>query len=253
MQTSRYELKYIVDEQQATTLREIMRGYLVPDPYTKPEEGNAYWVYSLYCDSPRLALYRLSKEGRRNRFKLRIRFYDANPDHPVYLEIKRRLGEVIKKERAAVRRDAAQKYLLGHQPSLLDLFPDQDPHKAPAALCNFFHLYRQISAMACIYVYFHREAYVASENNNIRVTFDRRIRAGRLQDALPLYPPRHGLAADIPGIVLELKFTDRYPLWMQELVKTLNLWRVPMAKYLACLQKIGSPWMTLPQVTGAAS
>src|SRR3989304_8119057 len=99
LQTSRYELKYSVDEKQAMTLRDFIRGYLTPDPYTKAEEGNAYWVYTLYCDSPHLALYKSTKEGRKNRFKLRMRFYDDDPNHPVFLEIKSRFGEVIKKER----------------------------------------------------------------------------------------------------------------------------------------------------------
>jgi hypothetical protein len=252
MQTSRYELKYIVDERQATTLREYMRGYLTPDPHAKPED-NAYWVYSLYCDSPQLVLYKSSKEGLKNRFKLRMRFYDDDPSHPVFLETKRRLGDVVKKERAGVRRDAAQKYLLGNQPKLIDLLPDQDSQKAPAALNTFSQLYHSIGAIGCVYVYYHREAYVAYDNDDVRVTFDRQIRAGYFQQASSLYPPRDGLLANIPGIVLELKFTDRYPIWMQELVRTLNLWRVPMAKYVACLEKIRTPWLALPHVYGAAS
>jgi hypothetical protein len=253
MQTSRFELKYIVDERQAATLRELLRGYLVLDPHAKPEEGNAYWVYSLYCDSPQLALYKSSKEGRKNRFKLRMRFYDDDPSQPVFLEIKRRLGEVVKKERAAVRRDAAQKYLLGAQPKLADLMPDQNPVKAHSALNNFFNLYNSIGAMGCVYVYYHREAYVAKDNDHVRVTFDRRIGVGRFMQTTSLFPPSQGQLADVPGIVLELKFTDRYPIWMRDLVKTLNLWRVPMAKYVVCLEKIGTPWLSLPQVFGAAS
>jgi hypothetical protein len=253
MQTSRYELKYIVNETQATTIRDYMRGYLTPDPYTKPEEGNAYSVYSLYCDSPQLALYKSSKMGEKNRFKLRIRFYDDVPEHPVFFEIKRRLGDVVKKERAGVQRDAAQKYLMGHRLKLIDLLSDQDSQKAPAAFNNFSNLFHTIGAMGCVYVCYHREAYVSLDNDNVRVTFDRRIEAGRFYHATSLYPPKHGLSADIPGIVLELKFTDRYPLWMRDLVGTMNLWRVPMAKYVACLEKVGSPWLALPHVMGAAS
>jgi hypothetical protein len=252
MQTSRFELKYIVDERQAAILREYMRGYLVPDPYAKPEEGNAYWVYSLYCDSPQLNLYKSSKEGHKNRFKLRIRFYDDNPRHPVFLEIKRRLGDVVKKERAGMQRDAVQKFLLGTQLKLTDLLPGQNLEKVPTALNNFTSLYNSIGAMGCVYVYYHREAYVAPDNDAVRVTFDRKIQAGRFLHTNSLYPPQNGLLADIPGIVLELKFTDRYPIWMEELVGALNLWRIPMAKYVACVQKIGTPWLGLPHVIGAA-
>jgi hypothetical protein len=251
MQTSRYELKYIVDESRAAALREFVRGNLTPDPYTKPEEGNAYWVYSLYCDSLQLGLYQSSKEGQKNRFKLRMRFYDDDPNHPVFLEIKRRLGDVIKKERAGVHREAAQQYLLGHQAKSTDLIPSREPLKARSALNNFLHLYHSIGAMGCVYVFYHREAYVAYDNDHVRVTFDRNVRAGRFHQTTSLYPPRDGVLAGIPGIILELKFTDRYPPWMRELVGTLNLWRVPMAKYVACLEKIRMPWLAMPQVIGA--
>jgi hypothetical protein len=251
MQTSRYELKYIVDERQAAALREFMRGYLTPDPYAKPEEGNAYRVYTLYCDSLELGLYKSSKEGRKNRFKLRMRFYDDDPNHPVYLEIKRRLGDVVKKERAGVRRDAAQKYLLGQPAIFSDLVPAGEPLKARSALNNYLQLYHSIGAMGCIYVCYHREAYVAYDNDHVRVTFDRNISTSRFNSGSTLYPPRQGVSADIAGIVLELKFTDRYPPWMRELVGALNLWRVPMAKYVVCLEKIRMPWLAMPHVIGA--
>lgn len=251
MQTSRYELKYIVDERQAAVLREFMRGYLTPDPHAKAEEGNAYWVYSLYCDSLQLGLYQSSKEGRKNRFKLRMRFYDDDPDHPVFLEIKRRLGDVVKKERAGVRREAAQKYLLGHPAKFTDLIPSADPLNARSALNNYLQLYHSIGAMGCVYICYHREAYVAYDNDHIRVTFDRNITASRFNQTSSLYPPRRRTPADIPGIVLELKFTDRYPHWMHELAGALNLWRVPLAKYVAGLEKIREPWPAMPHVVGA--
>lgn len=40
-----------------------------------------------------------------NRFKLRIRFYDDIPASPAFLETERRLTDVIRKERAALRRE----------------------------------------------------------------------------------------------------------------------------------------------------
>lgn len=253
MQSSRFELKYLVDEQQAMVIRNFLRGCLQPDPYTKPDEGNAYWVYSLYFDSPSFASYHASAEGLKNRFKLRIRFYDDNPAQPVFFEIKRRLGDVVKKERAGVQRSAAQKMLWGHRPQLHDMPPDQDPYKAPQAMCNFSNLYERIGAQACVYVYYQREAYVAPDNDDVRVTFDRHVQAGRFHQAMSLMPPRYGLPADIPGVILELKFTNHYPLWMEEFVRMLNLWRVPMPKYVACLRKLNSSLLFLPPARGVAS
>ena len=37
------------------------------------------------------------------------------------------------------------------------------------------------------------------------------------------------------GCVLEIKFTDRFPSWTQELVQTFNLRRTSMPKYVECV------------------
>ena len=52
-------------------------------------------ITSLYLDSSALHLYRQTVQGIKNRFKLRIRFYDDNPGNPAFLEIKRRVTDVI--------------------------------------------------------------------------------------------------------------------------------------------------------------
>ena len=36
------------------------------------------------------------------------------------------------------------------------------------------------------------------------------------------------------GIVLEMKFDNRFPVWMRELVRNCNLYRTCMAKYVQC-------------------
>ena len=61
-------------------------------------QGNSYRICSLYIDSPQLFLYNQTVLGEKNRFKLRIRFYDDDPAHPAFLEIKRRVTDVILKE-----------------------------------------------------------------------------------------------------------------------------------------------------------
>jgi hypothetical protein len=244
MQSSRYELKYIIDEGQAASIRSFLRGYLEPDEHAIPENNFNYPVHSLYCDAPDLPLYYGTIHGLKNRFKLRIRFYDDNPSHPAFFEIKRRIHDVIKKERAMVQRRAAQKFLLGYRPNVTDLAGDRNG-KSLAALTNFVTTYLEIGARPCVYVSYLREAYVAADNDNVRLTFDRRLSAGQFDPVSSLMPPLRPWAATVPGVVLELKFTDRYPSWMRELVNNLNLWRCSMAKYVACVDTMDAsraPW-----------
>jgi hypothetical protein len=242
-QESRYELKYIIDERRAGEVRDYVRSYLVPDEHADPQAGNSYPVHSLYLDSPALALFRSTVDGLKNRFKLRIRFYDDDPAHPVFFEIKRRLTEVICKERACVRRDAVKLLLRGLPPSASLLASSVDTNKAAAALQTFYRTSLRIAARSCVYVSYQREAYVSPDRDQIRVTFDRRITAAPYSPQPILAVPTATMPVGIPGVVLEMKFTDRFPNWMRQMVNALDLVRSPSAKYVAGVRAIGYPWI----------
>jgi hypothetical protein len=242
-QAGRYELKYIIDERRAVEVRNFIRSYLVPDEHADPRAGNSYPVYSLYLDSPGLHLFRSTVDGLKNRFKLRIRFYDDDPAHPVFLEIKRRLSDVICKERACVHRDAAGLLLRRLRPGASLLASAVDRSKAAAAMHTFFKTCLQIDARASVYVSYLREAYVSPNSDQIRVTIDRQVTAARHLSRPCLATPKTSLPVDMHGIVLEMKFTDRFPNWMRQMVHALDLWRVPSAKYVAGIRTIGYPWI----------
>jgi hypothetical protein len=242
-QESRYELKYIIEERQARAVRDYIRSYLVADEHADPDAGNSYRVFSLYFDSPGLALFRSTVDGLKNRFKLRIRFYDDHPGHPVFLEIKRRLTEVICKERACVHRSAVKSLLRGIRPGVSVLASQLDRNKAAAAMQTFYKTGLRIAARACVYISYQREAYVSPDRDQIRVTFDRQISVARYHPKAILAVPKATMPVDVGGVVLEMKFTDRFPNWMRDMVHALDLWRTPSAKYVAGVRAIGYPWV----------
>jgi hypothetical protein len=242
-QASRYELKYIIDERRAVQVRQFIRSYLVPDEHADPEADNSYPVYSLYLDSPGLCLFRSTVDGQKNRFKLRIRFYDDVPEHPVFFEIKRRLSEVICKERACVCRDAVNLLFRGIRPGAAFLASSSNKCKAAAALQTFHRSCLQIDARAGVYICYQREAYVSPDSDQIRVTFDRGISVARYSAVSQLSIPKATTPVDMGGVVLEMKFTDRFPNWMRDMVHTLNLCRCPSAKYIAGVRTTGYPWI----------
>jgi hypothetical protein len=242
-QASRYELKYIIDERCAMEIRKFIHSYLVPDEHADPEAGNSYPVHSLYLDSPALHLFRSTVDGLKNRFKLRIRFYGDDLAHPAFLEIKRRISEVICKERACVCRGAVNLLLRGIRPSVSLLASSGDRSKDAAAMQTFYKTCLQIDARPCVYISYNREAYVSPESDQLRVTFDRRISVARYSPAPYLITPKTAMSVDMRGIVLEMKFTDRFPNWMRQLVHALDLWRCPSAKYVAGVRTLGYPWI----------
>ena len=88
LQATRFELKYLVDAQVALRMREFVRGYLVPDEYSEGKPDNSYHSHSLYLDSDDLCLYWDVLNSNKNRYKLRIRYYDDNPDSPALVGVR---------------------------------------------------------------------------------------------------------------------------------------------------------------------
>jgi hypothetical protein len=238
IQSSRYEFKYIVDEATAAQVRQFSSSYIEPDAYTVGKECIGYEVYSLYLDSADLMTCRATKTGQKNRFKVRIRFYDDNPTSPVFLEIKRRVSTVILKQRAAVRRSSIGRLLAGQPLDTADLITDD--HKNREALHSFSRLCAKIKAKPAAYTSYMREGYEPPGNNIVRVTFDRELRGGPFRGEFGLAEQGQWMTPKIGGVVLELKFTDRFPHWMHTLTETFNLNRTSVPKYVECVSMIDS-------------
>ena len=265
LQRSRYELKYLVDESMAREIRDYARHYLAADPHADPEKGFAYPIYSVYLDSPKLDLLHATVQGHADRFKLRMRYYDGRPDSPVFFEIKRRYNNAILKARAVVRRDAWRRLLLGASPDRYDLVDPTDA-QSEIALRRFCQLGQRMGARARVLVVYTREAWLTPDGNSARMTFDRQLEGARfdpeVDDTLTtrsdtwVKPP-------VRGVVLELKFTDRFPHWMREMTQLFGLQRCSFAKYVKCVHEM-EPWrrsgngaegerMVLEQVAGEHS
>ena len=83
------------------------------------------------------------------------------------------------------------------------------------------------------YVSYLREAYVTAHDNSVRVTFDRLIHGTPFDGKFDMNDsaPEQQAYPDIGGIVLELKFTDRFPNWLRQMAQA-------MAKYVKCVEAL---------------
>jgi len=248
LQGSRFELKYILDEHRARAMVPFLRCHLIPDEHADPRNNYQYAVHSLYLDSPSYTLHLGTCHGHKNRFKLRIRFYDQLPQSPVFFEIKRRQNEVILKQRSIVRRTALTRLLRGHWPRRDDLH--RSSKAGWAALDKFCALRDTIHARGKVFVSYLREAYVTPNDDSVRVTFDRDLTARRFAGVFALdgCEERSLMARKV---ILELKFTNRFPVWMRELARSFDLERTSMAKYVACVESLWEPRMRLVPAHGA--
>ncbi len=245
VQPIRSELKFEVTAELAGEIKRYLGATLRRDVHCVGDDASGYQVCSVYLDSPDAMLCGQTLEGKRNRYKLRIRIYDDNPLHPAFAEIKRRDGQVIKKQRATVDRATATAILAGERGAYLPMVDEssgaaQQVRKEWLALNEFCRLRDAIGGTGRTYVSYVRDAYVSPDGTQWRATFDRKLRAHPYRVGEPIMIPQEGVSAACDQLVVfELKFTDRFPRWMQDLVRVFDLCPVSFPKYVNCLHSLG--------------
>jgi hypothetical protein len=237
MQQSRFELKYIITQETALKVRDFVRCYIDFDEYSVGKPDFSYPVHSLYLDSDQLRLYWDTINGDKNRFKLRLRYYDTNAKSPVFFEIKRRMNNCIMKQRGGVRQEFVPYLLSGHMPReehLLSKAPKQ-----MVALQRFCELMSRIRAKPKVHIFYMREAYVSSDDQ-VRVTIDRKV-FGEENLGLKIKTDMEKPVLSFPGqVILELKFTNRFPNWFRDLVRMAQVMQCGAAKYVESIQGLGA-------------
>ncbi|MBL9175866.1 MAG: polyphosphate polymerase domain-containing protein [Verrucomicrobiales bacterium] len=229
MQLQRWELKYVIPEELALAVREFIRPYLELDEYGAKRADLSYTIHNLYLDSERLDIYWGTINGDKNRYKLRLRFYEDNALAPVFFEIKRRMNDAILKQRSGIKRGAVEAVLSGQLPAPSELV-SSDPRQL-VAIQRFVELMMQDRAVPVAHVRYDREAWISVVDNSVRVTMDRNVLIS------PEFVTRFSEQMDDPTcvfgklVILELKFTGRFPDWFKELVRVFGLRQGSASKY----------------------
>src|ERR1043166_8983029 len=236
MQQSRFELKYLIKEPTAQRVRDFVRCYLAIDEFGVGKANYSYPVHSLYLDSDNLEIYWRTVNGDKNRYKLRLRYYSDHPNSPVFFEIKRRMKDVILKQRGGVRHEAVPTLLAGHLPSAEHMITKDSG--GFVAVQRFCQLMGGLHATPKSHIYYKREAYVA-DNDEVRVTLDRDVFSEpNLEPTtkITMSKPVHSYAG---FVILELKFTNRFPNWFRELVRMADVMQCGAAKYVSGITDLG--------------
>jgi hypothetical protein len=171
--------------------------------------------------------------SNKNRYKLRLRYYDDQPESPVFFEVKRRMNDAILKQRGPVRQEAVPLLLAGQLPEPEHLLSAKPQHLV--AVQQFCRLMHDIRAVPKVRVSYLREAWVSRTDNSVRVTLDREV-TGR-PHFTPTLETRTGNGLDEcvtpfePLVILELKFTGRFPDWFRSLVEIFQVTQRGSAKY----------------------
>jgi hypothetical protein len=227
----RYERKYLVNNEMLEPMRNRFMPFLVPDLNADQTElKSEYTVRSIYFDTPNFDSLSEKKEGLENRLKLRIRGYNNYfSGCEVFLEIKRKFGDRIAKNRAITVYDLLDKTLETGELKRSN-GKTSDIMKEDAARF-LFHLHREAQRPVNLVVY-DREPYHGKFDSSVRITFDKNIRAAVFPHLSELFS-NNGLSHIWKdAFILEIKYFDGgMPSWSKSIIQEFELKHEALSKY----------------------
>lgn len=210
----RYEKKYLLTPAQYEAVRAGMQAYMTPDAYSR------YTICNVYYDTDDFSLIRTSLEKPLYKEKLRVRSYGAvDDDGRVFVELKKKFDGVVYKRRVVMDAADAVAYLDGREPG--------DDSQIFREIDWFMHTYRPTPK---VFIAYDREAYAGTDNPDLRITFDTRLR-GRTEN-VDLRAGDYGQPI-LSGnqILMEIKIPGAAPLWLARLLAENHIVSTSFSKY----------------------
>jgi SPX domain protein involved in polyphosphate accumulation len=227
----RHELKYRISEVKARTVAKYIMSYIEPDQYSIRCDDYAYPVSSLYLDSEKLHLCKETIQGKKNRFKLRVRCYDDELDGPCFFEIKRRINNIIHKDRARIPKVLLSKAIQNNFTLNTLCQKEQD------TLRQFQFYLQVIRGRPIALVRYMRQAFEDTAVNRVRITFDRQLSFKVVDKPIVTLNGKGWHRVSMDFVILEIKFTNKYPLWLSTMVKMFDLKQSAMSKYVSSVKQ----------------
>lgn len=227
----RNEIKYYLTPAMVPVILDQIRVHVDHDPHAIDRPGYQYTIRSLYYDSPRLDFYWEKMDGLKVRRKLRIRTYNTyDPNSVAFLEIKRRYGTAVVKERAKYNFDEIVEIM--SSPERVWLTYEQAADHS-LVLGKWVDNIVRWALEPTVIIAYEREPYIGrfKDENDIRVTFDYNVRARYTETPAELFE-ESGMTPVVSNLViLELKFNQFMPKWMRQMVQNMNLHQRSISKY----------------------
>lgn len=219
---ARHELKYFINPAELEALRQRLRGALSMDEHCVG--GRPYAIRSLYFDDIEDSAFLDKQAGVMHRDKYRIRIYDLS-DRAIFLERKRKLGDLIQKSSAQITRRLCEQLMTG-DPS--GLYRSQNP-----LLQEVYVQMRTRLLRPKVIVDYAREAYLHPAEN-VRITFDLSLRSGLA--STDLFNPKVPTVCphDRNVEILEVKFDNYLPNHISALLRGVEAERSAVSKYVLC-------------------
>jgi len=218
---ARHELKYYINSAEIAALR--MRLFPVMELDFHCRKG-PYAIRSLYFDDAYDSAYYDKQSGVMHRDKYRIRIYN-NSDEVIFLERKRKVGDLIQKSSVRITRRLAERLISG-DPRGLQTSPNE-------LMQDMFVQMRTKLLRPKVIVDYMREAWVHPVED-VRITLDMQLKTGL--NSVDIFNPNILTVSphDRDVEILEVKYNRAMPAHIGGLLHGLNAERSAISKYVIC-------------------
>lgn len=222
----RYELKYMLTQQQKARILEAMEPYMALDQYGRTT------IRNIYFDTDNYRLIRHSIEKPAYKEKLRIRSYKkAKPSSTVFVELKKKYDSVVYKRRMSLSEEEALDWVTGK-------IHCKEETQISEEIDYFLHYYETLHPV--VFLSYEREAYFCKEGGDFRVTFDDNILCR--QEDLSLESDVWGTPLLEDGkVLMEIKCSGGIPLWMAHVLSQEHIYKTSFSKYGTAYQTMIFP------------
>jgi len=226
IEASRFERKYRCPLNQYFSIKNSLYPYLKNDYFTQRAPEKKYLVRSLYFDTYDYRLFREKINGNSNRIKFRIRTYNSTSedDPDIRVEMKIRQANLTTKYSAYIT--------LENCASFLD-YRHWDNRNDPV-LIEFERQSHILNLTPRTLVEYVREGFHTIDGNDIRITFDHRIKSAPASKLFPENVFWHVHYDQM--IVMEIKHQGSIPRWLNQAIKNHGLRLVANSKFAYGIQ-----------------
>ncbi len=212
----RYELKYLLTNEQYLVLCKHMAAYMKLDKYGRHKISN------IYFDTEDYKIIRHSIEKPKYKEKLRIRIYGEPDDNAnAFIELKKKYDGVVYKRRISIPQKEALAYMC-HDVSTTSKTQIQKE------IDYFKSCYKTLKPK--VYLAYEREAFWCIQDANFRITFDFNIKM-RDCNISPYQSDNDIVITQNNVVILEVKTVQGLPFWFIDFLNKSNLYSTSFSKY----------------------
>ena len=231
----RYELKYLMNEDQASAVRNALEENMRQDRYGRSA------IRNIYFDTPDFILARRSIAKPLYKEKLRFRSYGTpSEDDEIFVELKKKYDSVVYKRRLTMPLRDAMDWFCGD---------GTGPDTQIGEEIGYMKM-RYPGIRPAMFLSYDREAFCGERCRELRITIDSNILARTDDVDLTSHTGGHPVLPE-GYTLMEIKTMYGYPQWLRDVLNSSRLYKSSFSKYgnaykEMILRKVPEEFMRLP-------